>query len=175
MRTSLSTPIRPESSNWLISFGDLLTLLVCFFMTGVSFGPLNPNNSIAKSTTSTSNQNSQVQSDSGITLAPTAPKDGQANSVQALFTAGDFDPTSGQLSDQARQKFEAVLNEQGSKVEIESCSSHSTNASIALARSYEQSLRRAADGAVTRSIAHANCDSLRQFGSEIIARVVHHG
>lgn len=175
MKTSLSAPVRPESSNWLISFGDLLTLLVCFFMAGVTYGPLNPANSSAETDTYKLNPNSAAQPNSGTTLAVTQFKDGQARSAQALFMAGDFDPLTGQLSDQARQRFEAVLNQEGTQVQIETCSAHTTNAPIALARGYEQALRRAADGNATRSIAQSDCNALLQYGSEIIARVVHHG
>ena len=175
MKTSLSAPVRPESSNWLISFGDLLTLLVCFFMTGVTFGPLNPANSSTNSDNYLKNASLPQTLNSGTALALTHSKDGQASSAQALFTAGDFDPITGQLSDQARQRLEAVLNQAGTQVEIESCSAHTPNASIALARTYEQSLRRAADGAVTRSIAQPSCGALLQYGSEIISRIVRHG
>ena len=175
MKTSLSAPVRPESSNWLISFGDLLTLLVCFFMTGVTFGPLNPANSPINTDNYQKNTDNPSELNSGTTLALMPTKDGQASSVQALFTAGDFDPITGQLSDQARQRFEAVLNQAGTRVEIESCSAHTLNASIALARGYEQSLRRAADGVATRSIAQSSCSSLLQYGPAIIARVVRYG
>ena len=44
------------SGSWLISFGDLLTLLLCFFLTIVSFGPLNPKATLPiKGVTSQSN------------------------------------------------------------------------------------------------------------------------
>lgn len=35
-------PPPPSSGNWLLSFGDLLTLLLCFFLAIVALGPLNP-------------------------------------------------------------------------------------------------------------------------------------
>ncbi|MBN8548945.1 MAG: hypothetical protein J0M12_06495 [Deltaproteobacteria bacterium] len=33
---------RSIHSNWMLSFGDLLTLLLCFFLSIISFSPLNP-------------------------------------------------------------------------------------------------------------------------------------
>lgn len=43
MNSASESSGRPIHSNWFLSFGDLLTLLLCFFLTILSFSPLNPN------------------------------------------------------------------------------------------------------------------------------------
>lgn len=62
-RSGVSKP----SAIWLISFGDLLTLLLCFFLSIVSFGPLNPNVELPKSDLTTRTNSSALPAEQKIT------------------------------------------------------------------------------------------------------------
>lgn len=128
---------------WALSFGDLLTLLLCFFLTIVSMSPLNP--AVRKANQALSAQKdeknvppSKVQpqnSELGPRIAKHVSAEQekgvsdkgplQAEKLEVMdFLAEDFEGESGILSDQAANRLKMLMNQQDSQlisVEIETC------------------------------------------------------
>lgn len=69
-----------DQPGWLVSFGDLITLLLCFFICLVSFSPINPANSsntaVQGDNSESNNQHTDTE-DSGTAIADTLPHSGK--------------------------------------------------------------------------------------------------
>lgn len=80
---------QPIQFKWMVTFGDLLTLLLCFFLTIVSFSPLNSNNDRPQTQMAVEKQDA-----SGTTIASTSSEEEAdrttASSSGLFFYAEDF-------------------------------------------------------------------------------------
>jgi hypothetical protein len=134
-RTGVSKP----NAIWLISFGDLLTLLLCFFLSIVSFGPLNPHATLPKN---------ELTARSDSTPSTSAYKKTPAGTGFALKTHGrfaaarhfgelklqiaeeEYTDLGGTLSEEAQKRLESAVKSSGYSVLAASVSSCSALGSV---------------------------------------------
>lgn len=114
--------IQGRSTSWLVSFGDLLTLLVCFFLSIISFTNIKKQANLAKEAEinqtkavfhedlKTSNKNIEA----GTQLAVNSDEEIKANlivrQVSIGFENGEFEGSKRQLSMLARQRLSLAVS-----------------------------------------------------------------
>lgn len=163
----ISTMNAPKPALWLVTFGDLLTLLLCFFLTMVTFGPLGNNektstNQGVTAPTAASTQEPQGGSllqDSGTVIANIQSDDSERDlgvrnmapfvrSLRLELRSEDFAADTFVLSKQTQDLLERLLSEaqastavsqsQIENVLIEVC--QQAQGSVALEQMMEQAL-----------------------------------
>jgi len=114
---------------WLVTFGDLLTLLLCFFLSIVSFGPLNPTQRVLEEEVTKPDEPinpvmpPEIDSEqvSGPTIALT-----NSDTMETLlrFTEQDYVGGGELFTSEASEKMRSELEPEGYEVEsvvVESC------------------------------------------------------
>lgn len=122
--------------NWLLTFGDLLTLLLCFFLAIVSFSPLNPSPEraeyVKKSAAYDANSQSSSKTGRSLTHGTTlAHVEGKASGVitrpgveEYWFVEDDFSNRVTDISANKAEEFKssvASTDYSAKQVEIETC------------------------------------------------------
>jgi flagellar motor protein MotB len=79
---------RAIHSNWILSFGDLLTLLLCFFLSIISFSPLNPANNVPVIV-----EEDQPVEQVSTNVLPDAPTGSEPGTALANLTSSDAELT----------------------------------------------------------------------------------
>lgn len=112
--------VDPNKANkdtiWIVSFGDLLTLLLCFFLLAISLSPLNPE--AIKQANRVTTRNEEVKSqahsvdtqiaDSGTALAKLSLGNGDTALAEYRFTSGDFVSGQDKLTDSGQLRVKSI-------------------------------------------------------------------
>lgn len=117
MRTSLRKPVAedgaPSTAIWLLSFGDLLTLLLCFFLALVATGELQ----LGQAKVSTGEEGRSANK--GGTGSPgTSIANDQQEGVELSVTKSDLGTLATQTS---LVELQSVIRERGGKATIHAC------------------------------------------------------
>ncbi|MCO6430370.1 MAG: flagellar motor protein MotB [Deltaproteobacteria bacterium] len=156
MSNTSKRPFDTGSNAWMVSFGDLLTLLLCFFISIISLSPLNPAASSSQDGINASSDGTNLPieapqqriTSSGTQLAEVNFISGKAGlplgEVVLAFSGKDFSPYGGELLGDGQKAIKSLFAE-GSylagPVVIESCSTEFVGGSEI---AFEKAARRAA-------------------------------
>lgn len=126
-----------KSSIWIVSFGELLTLLLCFFLLAMSLSPLNPAVRSARDKSGTiidkSGTNNATSGAPGTRLAISKIEGGDLTLLQHRFAPGDFDQSSGALSESGLEKAKRIVVPEGydlKRISVEFCSTASAEGEL---------------------------------------------
>ncbi|MCB0311063.1 MAG: hypothetical protein KDD42_07500, partial [Bdellovibrionales bacterium] len=145
---------KPRPNTWLVSFGDLLTLLVCFFIAILSASPMNPANSTSASSVSAQNYDEKVRRwlrstsrlRSGTTLANYTDETGpNSDLIKLRIDLGNqsFLQNGVTLEPKTRRQLKRVIALQGYELQTAAISSCSTEGGAALEKAWFVSMDRA--------------------------------
>lgn len=164
---------RPGSSAWLVTFGDLLTLLVCFFITIISHSTFNPADGVAEG----------VKADSGTAIAILPVETPDSLELSLRFRERDFRANGVRMQVSARRRLKKAVNLEGYALTngvIESCAKaadHNEEGNWALSVRRAFSLRSqvidaglTAEGVALRFLGES-CGLLKPAGSRALMRL----
>lgn len=157
-----------ESANWMISFGDLLTLLVCFFMAMLQLGQTRKPSDIQDK--SPSQQSLTLQPQSGTVLAPIGRSPHQSAKYptvigEVVTTSNDYVWGTPELNAVGVGRLRAESWNEDGVVEIESCGVGPRSWQEARSRAFglRRLLLEAGVGpeSITLRVVGPNCQSLK--------------
>ncbi len=97
-----------SSNPWLITFGDMLTLLLCFFLCFVTFGPLQTK----------SLQDTHSSPSSGIDLAKHMIEPAVAPEILTELAPADFGDSQEMLNPVGQEKIKSAVHREGYDLEL---------------------------------------------------------